>query len=198
MVDARSPASGMLGGMKHLDLAVLEAGLDEIRRSPRDEGRLALIVRRPAVEQRETLTEATLDTEEGLVGDCWRARGSSGTADGSANPKAQLTLTNARAVALVAQRDDRWQLAGDQLYVDLDLSGGNVPPGTRLAVGSAVVEISDQPHRGCRKFLDRFGKDALKFVNSEVGRELNLRGVNAMVVVGGIVRAGDAVRKLPA
>jgi hypothetical protein len=184
--------------MEHLDLAALEAGVDEIRRSPKDEGRVQLIVRRPAVEEREVLAEAVLDTVEGLVGDCWKTRGSSSTADGSANPKAQLTIANARAVALVAQTPERWQLAGDQLYVDFDLSELNVPAGTRLAIGSAVVEISEDPHRGCRKYLDRFGKDALRFVNSEVGRELNLRGVNAMIVEGGTVRHGDVVRKVQA
>ena len=115
--------------------------------------------------------------------------------DRSANPRAQVTLTNARAVALVAQTPDRWPLAGDQLYVDFDLSNANIPPGTRLAIGSAVVEVSDLPHRGCRKYLDRFGAEALKFVNSEAGLELNLRGINARVVVGGTVRTGDEIRK---
>ncbi len=181
--------------MEHLDLTALEDGLDEIRRSPKDIGRLELIVRRPAVGERELLAEGTLDTVEGLVGDCWRTRGSSSTEDGSAEPGAQLTLTNARAVALVAQSSERWPLAGDQLYVDLDLSRANLPPGTRLAIGSAIVEVTDLPHLGCRKYLDRFGKDALKFVNSDAGRELNLRGVNARVVVGGTVRSGDQVRK---
>ena len=185
----------MLVGVEHLDLAALEAGLDEIRRSPKDAGRLELIVARPAVEERELLEEGMLDTAEGLVGDCWRARGSSSTEDGSANLSAQLTLTNARATALVAGTPERWQLAGDQLYVDLDLSVDNVPPGTRLAIGSAVVEVSDLPHRGCRKYFDRFGKDALRWVSSDVGLELNLRGVNAMVVVGGSVRVGDEIRK---
>jgi hypothetical protein len=188
----------MLGCMDHLDLTALAARLDEIRRSPKNDGRLELIVARPSVGEREVLKEATLSTVEGLVGDCWRTRGSSSTEDGSANPKAQLTLANCRAVALVAQSPERWQLAGDQLYVDFDLGVANVPPGTRLAIGSAVVEVTDLPHRGCRKYLDRFGKDALKFVNSEAGQEHNLRGVNARVVVAGTVRTGDAVRKLTA
>jgi len=181
--------------VEHLDLAALEAGIDEIRRSPKDVGSLDLIVRRPEVEAREILEEGVLDSVDGLVGDCWRTRGSSGTPDGSANPKAQLTLTNVRSVLLVAQHPERRPLAGDQLYVDFDLSVDNAPPGTRLEIGSAVVEISDLPHRGCRKFLDRYGKDALKFVNSEVGRELNLRGVNATVIAAGTVRRGDTVRK---
>jgi len=187
----------MLWLMEHRDLATLEAGRDEIVASPKDDGRVDLIVRRPAVEQRETVTEATLDTSEGLVGDCWRARGSKGTPDGSADPKAQLTLMNARAAALVAVTAERVPLAGDQLFVDLDLSVTNVPPGTRLALGSeAIVEISDEPHLGCRKFMERFGKDAHRFVCSREGRELNLRGVNAFVVTAGVVRTGDAIRKL--
>jgi hypothetical protein len=185
----------MLGAVEHLDYAALEAGLEHIRSSPRDDGRLELIVRRPAVGQREQLDEGFLDVSEGLVGDCWRTRGSSMTADGTANPKAQLTLMNVRVAGLVAGDRSRIPLAGDQLFVDLDLSGVNLPPGTKLAIGSAVVEISDEPHTGCRKFLDRFGKDAHRFVSGKELQGLNLRGVNAMVVAGGIVRAGDVVRK---
>ena len=86
--------------------------------------------------------------------------------DGSANPDAQLTLMNARVVALVAGERERWPLAGDQLYVDLDLSADNLPPGTRLAVGSAVIEVTPEPHTGCAKFSARFGSEALRFVNS--------------------------------
>jgi MOSC domain-containing protein YiiM len=175
--------------MEHLDLSALQSGLGEIRLSPKDAGRLELIVCRPETGGREVLDEGTLDTTVGLQGDNW------GTRTANPNPKAQITLTNVRATALVAQTPDRWQLAGDQLYVDFDLGGANVPPGTRLAIGSAVVEITDIPHRGCRKYLDRFGADALKFVNSEAGLELNLRGVNARVVVAGMVRTGDEIRK---
>src|SRR4051812_35891825 len=119
----------------------LELGLDEIRRSPADEGTVELIVCRPAENEREVLDEAVLDLEEGLVGDMWRVRGSSRTPDGSAHPGMQLTLMNARAVAAVAGDREHWPLAGDQLYVDLDLSVGNLPPGARLALGSAVVEV---------------------------------------------------------
>jgi MOSC domain-containing protein YiiM len=168
--------------MPQLDLAALEAALDEIRRSPADRGTVELIVRRPAVDEREVLDEAEIDPVEGLVGD-----------RGSANPDLQITLMNARVAALVAGDPGRRQLAGDQLYVDFDLSKANVPPGTRLAVGSAILEISDQPHTGCGKFARRFGVDALKFVNSPVGRELNLRGVNARVLAGGRVRRGDPI-----
>jgi hypothetical protein len=181
----------------HLTKEALEAGLDEIRRAPREEGVLKLIVRRPAVGAREVLPEGELDREEGLVGDTWRVRGSSRTPDGSAHPDMQLNIMNARVIALVAQHPDRWPLAGDQLYIDLDLSAANVPPGTRLALGSAVVEVTAQPHLGCMKFVARFGKEAMKFVNSPVGRALHLRGINAKVVQPGTVRVGDVVRKVP-
>jgi hypothetical protein len=184
--------------MEHLTAAALEAGLDGIRRSPSDHGRVDLIVRRPAVDTREVLAEATLDRAQGLVGDTWPARPSNLTPDRSPHPDLQLTLMNCRVAALVAGADGRRQLAGDQLYVDLDLSEANLPPGTRLAVGSAVIEISDKPHRGCRKFAARFGQEALAFVNSPVGRQLRLRGVNAKIVTPGTVHVGDTIRKRPA
>jgi hypothetical protein len=182
--------------MDHKSAEELMAGVDEVRRSPDDDGRIELIVRRPGVSEREVVTEAALDCTDGLVGDTWRQRGSSRTEDGSSNPEMQVTLMNARAAALVAGEPDRWQLAGDQLYLDLDLSVANLPPGTRLGLGDAVLEVTEEPHRGCAKFADRFGPDAVRFVNSEVGRELNLRGINARVVEAGTVRTGDTVRKL--
>ena len=180
--------------MTHRTRAELEAGLDEVRSAPRRTGRLELIVRRPEPEQREALAQAELDLAEGLVGDCWRDRGSSSTADGSANPDAQLTLMNARATALIAGERERWPLAGDQLYVDLDMSAEHLPAGSRLRIGAAVVEVTALPHTGCGKFVRRFGVAAMKFVNSPVGRELNLRGINARVVAPGTIRVGDEVR----
>jgi hypothetical protein len=184
--------------MEHPTATTLEAGLDGIRRSPSDHGRVHLIVRRPAENAREVLPEARLDRDEGLVGDTWRARPSNLTRDRSPHPDLQLTLMNSRVAALVAGGDERRQLAGDQLYVDLDLSEANLPPGTRLTLGSAVIEISDKPHRGCQKFAARFGREALSFVNSAVGRALRLRGVNAKILVPGTVRLGDRIDKLPA
>lgn len=182
--------------VRHLTTAELEEGLAHIRQAPRDQGKLAKNVRRPAVDEREVLTTAELDPAQGLVGDTWRQRGSSRTADGSAHPDMQLNIMNARSIALLAQDEARWPLAGDQLYIDLDLSAENLPPGTRLQIGSAIIEVTAQPHTGCQKFKARFGADALKFVNSAVGKELHLRGINAKVVQGGVIRAGNTVRKL--
>lgn len=175
----------------------LEAGLDEIKEAPSAEGTVELIVRRPATGEREVLEEGTLDVAEGLVGDNWRVRGSSRTTDGLGHPEMQLNVMSARVVDLVAAGDrERWALAGDQLYVDLDLSEANLPPGTRLALGSAVIEVTHEPHTGCAKFVARFGKDAHRFVNTKTHRHLRLRGLNAKVVQPGTVRSGDAIRKL--
>ncbi len=182
--------------IKHLTMAELEAGLDEIRRSPKDEGLLEMIVRRPQTGEREVLEQGKLDLVEGLVGDNWKTRGSSLTEDGSAHPDMQLNIMNSRVIALVAQNEERWPLAGDQLFIDMDLSAESLPPGTRLAAGSAVIEVTPPPHTGCKKFAARFGADAMKFVNSPLGKQLHLRGINAKVVQPGTIRVGDIVRKI--
>ncbi len=178
----------------YVETTDLEAGIGHVLSAPSDVGVLELIVRRPAVDEREVVDEATLDLEHGLVGDGWESRGRS--RGRPANPAAQITLTSARAIALVARSRERWPLAGDQLNDDHDLSQENVPPGTRLAIGSAVLEVSAEPHTGCKKFAARFGLEALKFFSTDEGLALNLRGVNARVVEPGTVRTGDAVRKL--
>jgi hypothetical protein len=180
----------------HLSMDELQAGLNHIRQSPKDGGLLELIVRRPVTEQREALQEGQLDITLGLMGDNWPTRGSSSTTDGSANPEMQLNIMNSRVVALVAQAKERWQLAGDQLFIDMDLSKANLPVGSRFSIGSAVIEVTAPPHLGCRKFVSRFGLDAMKFVNSPVGKELCLRGINARVVQSGTVRVGDTARKV--
>jgi hypothetical protein len=175
-----------------LSRSELEAGLEAIRHSPRDGGVLSLIVRRPAVNLRETKDEAELDPTCGLVGDTWRSRASSRAR--TADPDTQLTIMNSRAIGLIAPDVARWPLAGDQLFIELDLSAGNLPPGSRLAIGEAVVEVTRQAHTGCRKFVQRFGLEAMKFVNSPTGRELNLRGIYARVIQAGRIRRGDVAR----
>ena len=182
--------------VKHLTLPELEAGMAAILQSPKDQGVLQLIVRRPQVEAREVLHEGELDLAAGLVGDSWKSRGSSSTPDGSANPEMQINIMNSRVVALLAQTKDRWPLAGDQLFVDLDLSEVNVPPGTQLSIGSAVIEVTSPPHTGCKKFMSRYGMDAMKFVNSPTGKQLHLRGINAKVVRSGTIQVGEVVKKI--
>lgn len=170
-----------------------DTGLEVVGAAPRDEGTVELIVRRPAVGEREVVAEAELDLENGLIGDTWSARGRSGGRP--ANRDAQITVMSSRAIAFAAGDRDRWPLAGDQLYVDLDLSGENLPPGTRLEVGSAVIEVTAEPHTGCKKFAARFGLGTLEVFNSPEGRALSLRGINTRVVEPGLVRTGDTVRK---
>ena len=177
-------------------MAELEAALDHLRKTPKDDGVVELIVRRPQVDEREVIDEAELDPAGGLIGDNWIVRGSSRTPDGSAHPEMQINIMNARVTALVAQEKERWPLAGDQLYIDLDLSKENLPAGSRIAVGSAVLQVSPFPHLGCHKFVSRFGIDAMKFVNSEVGKQLCLRGINAKVIQGGVVKVGSKAKKV--
>jgi len=183
--------------MEHLSTERLMAGLDLIRAAPPDGGRLVLIVRRPSVDEREVLAEAVLSRETGLAGDNWLARGSSRTPDGSADPHKQITVMNARVAELVAGGTDRMALCGDQLYLDLDLSVDNLPAGSLLAVGQAVLRVSEAPHTGCAKFVERFGGEAMRFVNGRIGRQLRMRGINASVVVPGPVRLGDLAVKAP-
>ena len=166
------------------------------RAAPRASGRLELIVRRPAVDEREIMTSAVLDPTVGLIGDGWFERGSSRTPDGRANPESQVTLINTRVLRAIEPDEARWPLAGDQLYVDFDLGQEALPAGSEIAVGSAVLVVSEQPHTGCAKFSARFGSDALRWINSPDGRELRMRGMNARVVEGGTIRTGDAVRRV--
>ncbi len=171
-----------------------DASLDEIRRAPQQAGRVELVARRPRAGEREVVAHAVLDVELGLVGDSWSKRPHRKL--GRPHPEGQITLMGARAIAAIMPDRADWAGAGDQLFVDLDLSPANVPPGTRLAVGTAVLEVTAEPHLGCVKFTKRYGSAATKWVNTPTGKQLNLRGINAKVVVAGEVRPGDAIRKL--
>ena len=182
--------------VKHLTTKELEAALDHLRQAPKDEGVIELIVCRPDVDLRKVLDEAEIDVGVGLVGDSWKVRGSRRTPDGSAHPDMQINIMNSRVTALVAQERERWPLAGDQLYIDMDLSRENLPAGSRIAVGSAVLEVSPLPHTGCHKFVARFGVEAMQFVNSELGKALCLRGINAKVIQGGTVKVGQTAKKI--
>ena len=174
--------------MAETTIDTLQAGLAHVLGSPPDEGVVEMVVRRPAEDEREVVAEALVEPGSGVAGDRWGSQP-------KRSPEAEITLMNSRCVELLAGGRDRWALAGDQLYVDLDLSESNLPPGSRLRVGSALLEVSEKPHRGCAKFSARFGAEAFRFVNSPDGRAARLRGVNVRVVEGGTVREGDAVAK---
>lgn len=177
---------------------ILAAGMPHVLRSPKDAGVLEMIVRRPGEGQREVVDEAELDVTLGLVGDNWATRGSRSMPDGSANPEMQLNVMNARVLGLLTPDRARWALAGDQLLVDFDLSVENLPLGSRLAVGAAVIEITAPPHTGCAKFSERFGAAATRYLNSPERKQLRLRGLNAKVITPGTIRAGDRVAKVHA
>ena len=180
--------------MDHLSREELEAGLAHVQASPSDHGVLEMIVCRPRANERQVLEVGRLDREQGLVGDNWSARGRD--KDARMHRDMQLNIMNSRVTELVAQSRERWPLAGDQMYLDLNLGDANLPPGTRLAIGKAIIEVTAVPHTGCQKFSARYGPDATRFVNSREGRRLNLRGINAKVVESGTIRVGDVAGKV--
>lgn len=181
---------------RHRSTAELTAALDHIREAPADSGTIELIVRRPAEDAREVLDVAEINEAEGIAGDTWNQRSSPRSPDGGPHPDAQLTIMNARAAAAVIGPVERWPLAGDQIYADLDISHETLVAGTRLSIGDAIVEVTAKPHRGCAKYAARFGSDALRFVNTGEGQALRMRGVNCRVIQPGTVRVGDAITRL--
>jgi len=180
----------------HLNENELKANMNYMLSAPKQKGELKMIVRRPAENEREVLTKGRLSKKAGLEGDNWIHRGSSKTEDGSPHPEMQLNIMNARVIEKLAGEKERWKLAGDQLFIDLDLSDGNLPPGSQLKIGAAIVEVTAIPHNGCKKFTQRYGLDAVKFVNSPEGKKNHFRGINAKVVQEGIITTGDEVEKI--
>lgn len=171
---------------RHLPLAALESGLRALPALPADTGRLALIVRRPADDTRETPERLRLTPDDGVPGDSW-----------GRNPKRDLEMQIAvmrRDVAELLANGQPLTLFGDSLFVDFDLSLGNLPIGSRLRVGEAVVEVTPMPHNGCAKFKGRFGADALFFVNARPTRHLNLRGIYWTVIEAGEVSVGAPIQ----
>jgi hypothetical protein len=182
--------------VRHLSTDELNTNLDLIRQSPADGGKLEVISSRPDVGERVLLQEAELNLQDGLQGDNWRTRGQHKSQPQEPNLEAQLTLMNKRSAQAVAGSQERWPLAGDQLYVDLDMSVANLPAGTQLTIGSAIIEVTDEPHPGCKKFVERFGMDAMTWVNSDEGKKLRLRGVNTRIIQAGTIQVGDSITKV--
>lgn len=180
----------------HFTLEHLQTQLKKIQASPKDSGSVLLIVRRPVTEEREIITQGRLIPSAGLEGDNWRERGSSSMPDGSANPEAEVTLMNTRVIQALTEDETRWALAGDQFFVDFELSEENIPAGSRLMLGSAILEVSSLPHNGCKKFSARFGVDALKFISMAENKPLRMRGINAKIIQAGEVKQGDLIRKV--
>lgn len=182
--------------MSTVTLQDLEAQLATLEPSPTERGTVELVVRRPDFGEREVLDEVVFDAEKGVEGDNWLSRGSRHTDDGSAHRGMQVAIMNSRIIGMIAGDKDNWAQAGDQLFVDFDISAANMPAGQRFAVGEAILEVSEIPHNGCAKFTERYGSDATRFVNGKEGRAQRRRGINATIVQTGTVRVGDVIRKL--
>lgn len=174
----------------------LDDAIPWIRQSPKDEGTLRMIVVRPGTNERAVLPAVEISETGGVHGDCWASGCWKSLPDGRPHPDVQIAMMNARVIEAVAGSEQRWPLAGDNLFVDLDLASENLMSGQRLEIGSAVIEITEEPHLGCRKFQNRFGVAALRYVNSQLGKQLHLRGIYAKVITAGVIHAGDVVRKI--
>ena len=181
---------------KHLSLEELSAGLPETLASPKDRGIVKGIVVRPEKKQRREVETAEVSFAGGMHGDHWAKGCWKSTEDGRPHPDVQICIMNARCIGLIAQERSNWAPAGEILFIDMDLSPSNLPPSTRIKLGSAVLEITDTPHNGCALFIGRYGRDACTFVNTGEGKRLRLRGIYGRVVEDGRISVGDTVTKL--
>jgi len=181
---------------RHLTRDELMAGLPEILAAPQDEGILRAIVIRPTKGERIERDSNEMSFAQGMHGDHWANGCWKTTADGKPHPDVQICIMNARCIQLIAQDHANWARAGDNLFIDMDLTPRNTPPGTRLRIGAAIIEVTDTPHNGCAAFIERYGRDACVFVNMGEGGRLRLRGIYARVVQDGRVSVGDKVVKL--
>ena len=180
-------------------LDALTADLPAVLSGPKDNGTLDLIVMRPESNVRETPDSITVTAEHGLPGDHWKRGTGYALEDGTGDPSAQICMMMSRCIAAIAGEDrTTWAPAGDNFFIDMDLTPANMPPGTRFAIGEAEFVVTETKHNGCQKFIDRYGRDAVLFVNTGNGKELRLRGIYAQVTKDGKVSVGDTVRKLPA
>jgi hypothetical protein len=179
----------------HLSLEELQSHLDSIKQSPQDDGILKAIVIRPVSNERVGMESSVVTPDGGVHGDRWAKQAWLNLPEEELEPKAQITVMNSRAAEVIARNRARWPLAGDNLYVDLDLSEDNLQAGQQLSIGSAVFEITPQPHNGCGKFEQRFGAEALKWVNSEEGKHHHLRGIYIKVVKAGVINVDDTITK---
>jgi MOSC domain-containing protein YiiM len=184
--------------LRHLTLSELQAGLPEIAAAPSDNGVLRAIVIRPRQGERQELDSADISLAGGVHGDNWALGCWKSTEDGRPHPDVQICIMNARAITLIAAKRENWAPAGDNLFIDLDLSHANLAAGQRLGIGTAIIEITAEPHNGCANFVRRYGREATVFVNTGEGRALRLRGIYARVVKDGRVSVGDRVTKVSA
>ena len=182
--------------VKIFSKAELEAQLPEIQAAPKLRGSLDLIVIRPAVDQRKVLKSAELCLERGLIGDSWITRSSRHTSDKSPWIEMQLNIMSSRVIQAVTGDLKRWPLAGDQLFIDLDLSLENLPIGSQISIGETIIEVTAPPHTACKKFRVRYGDDAFRFINNPATKNMRLRGLNAKIIRGGTIESGSIVHKL--
>ncbi|MEM6942438.1 MAG: MOSC domain-containing protein [Pseudomonadota bacterium] len=182
--------------LHHRTRAELEAALPLILAAPKDGGRLDMIVSRPAPGERTLPQRARLTAEGGVEGDHWAKGCWLSLDDGTPHPDVQICLMMSRMIRAIAGEEAHWPPAGDNLFIDMDLTPANTPPGTRLALGSVEMVVTPEPHNGCEAFIERFGREACVFVNTGPGKTHRLRGIYCRVTKDGDISVGDSLRKI--